>query len=80
MPAPIEPSRDPTLDLEFLMSEDPELLAQQDLDVIIQYHRNIRADRAAGIKSKAVASATPKGLKALLDSKKPVLGISRRGR
>lgn len=71
---------DPTLDLEFLMSEDPLLLGNQDMDILIQYHRNIRADRAAGRKSHAVASATPKGLKALLDSKKPVLGVARRGR
>jgi hypothetical protein len=71
---------DPTLDLEFLMSEDPLGLSKQDLDILIQYHRNIRADRAAGRKTHAVATATPKGLKALLDSKKPVLGVERRGR
>lgn len=71
---------DPTLDLEFLMSEDPLALGAQDLDILIQYHRNIRADRAAGRKTQAVATATPKGLKALLDSKKPMLNITRRGR
>lgn len=73
-------SGDPSLDLEFLMSEDPLKLSSQDLDILIQYHRNIRADRATGRKSAAVASATPKGLKALLDSKKPAIGIARRGR
>lgn len=67
--------------LDFLMSEDPLKLTDQDLDLLIQYHRNIRADRASGERKKKVSTqAAPKGVKELLNAKKvsgPVL--ARRG-
>jgi hypothetical protein len=67
--------------LDFLMSMDPCELTMQDLDMLIQYHRNIRADRASGARTKKVSTAAaPGGVQALLKAKKPVVtGIARRG-
>ena len=67
--------------LDFLMSMDPVELTTQDLDMLIQYHRNIRADRASGERKKKVSTAAaPGGVAALLKAKKPtVSGLSRRG-
>jgi hypothetical protein len=64
--------------LDFLMSEDPLKLSSQDLDMIIQYHRNIRADRASGARRAKVSTApAPKGVAALLRKVQPV--VPRRG-
>lgn len=64
--------------LDFLMSEDPLSLSTQDLDMIIQYHRNIRADRASGARRAKLSTApAPKGVAALI--KKPTTSVSRRG-
>ena len=64
--------------LDFLMSEDPMKLSEQDLDMIIQYHRNIRADRASGARRAKVSTApAPAGIKALL--KKVAPAVPRRG-
>lgn len=42
-------------DLDALMSEDPLNLSDQDIDRIILYQRNARANREAGIKPKRQA-------------------------
>lgn len=58
------------LDIDMLMTLDPLKLGQADLDIIIQYHRNIRAAREAGKgRAKGVAAAPPKGVAALLNAK-----------
>jgi len=44
-------------DLDELMSRDPLDLSSQDIDQIIQYHRNQRARRASGEKPAKTASA-----------------------
>ena len=69
------------LDLDMLMTLDPLKLSAQDLGVIIQYHRNIRANREAGKGRKAgPAAAKPKGVAELLGKvQKPLVGVSRRG-
>lgn len=51
MTEPISPN-----DLDTLMSIDPLSLTKSDLDAIIHYHRNLRAEREAG-KGKAVRRA-----------------------
>lgn len=71
-----------TFSLEFLMNTPPVELTKLELDQIVQYHRNIRADRAAaaepGAKRKKAASApTPTGIKKLLAKKTST--IDRRG-
>ena len=43
---------EPQNDIDFLMSLDPLELSKQDIDVIIQYHRNQRALREKGVKPK----------------------------
>lgn len=83
---PSEPDPE-AFSLEFLMSAPPDTLSDSDLDTIIQYHRNVRADRAAaatapkGSRKRGASppsqTAIPTGLKKLLASKKPT--IDRRG-
>lgn len=64
--------------LDFLMSEDPLRLADADLDLIIQYHRNIRADRASGSRRAKVSTApAPKSIQSMLRKVVPV--VPRRG-
>lgn len=70
--------------LEFLMNTPPTELTKHDLDMIVQYHRNIRAERAAaaqpGAKRKRAttpSAPTPTGIKKLLERAAPK--INRRG-
>jgi hypothetical protein len=73
------PSPEP-FSLDFLMSEDPLKLAEQDIDMIIQYHRNIRADRASGMRKAKVSTApVPESVSKLIKSAKPVVTMNRRG-
>lgn len=66
--------------LDFLMSEDPLKLADADIDMIVQYHRNIRADRASGARKAKVSTApVPKGVAKLIKASKPTATINRRG-
>lgn len=66
-------------DLNDLMDKDPLELSSQDIDAIIAYHRNHRANLAAGIKTKK--DTGPKvSLGSVLDHLlvKPTLGLKRR--
>ncbi len=69
--------------LEFLMSVPPDGLTDRDLAAIVQYHRNVRADRAdAATKSRkreAASTETPTGIRKLISSRKPAVKLSRRG-
>lgn len=76
------PTDEVPLDLDMLMTLDPLKLGKQDVDTIIQYHRNVRVAREQG-KGRAAAAKTsaakPKGIAELLASKKPVVSVTRRG-
>lgn len=68
-------------DLDELMSRDPLELSEIDLKQIIEYHRNLRARRAAGEKFTKpkpagidISSVTDK----LLADRKPVVKIERK--
>jgi len=68
------------LDLDMLMTLDPLKLGGADLDIIIQYHRNIRANREAGKGRKAgPAAAAPAGVAKLLNKVIKPIGNLRRG-
>jgi hypothetical protein len=69
------------IDLDALMAEDPTKLSDQNIDSIIAYHRQVRANRETGGKgsrSKAGSAPAPKAIQALL-AKKPVGKVNRRG-
>jgi hypothetical protein len=70
--------------LEFLMSTPPEALSALDLQTIVQYHRNVRADRSASAtrrsrKGETAPSEIPTGIKELIAKRKPSMKLSRRG-
>lgn len=64
---------EPPNDLDYLMSIDPLSLTKPDLDAIIRYHRNLRAEREAG-KGKA-ARRTAVGTGPKLDISKLMSSI-----
>jgi len=57
---------DPTLTLDMLMSDTATNYTDQDIDAIIAYHRQSRANRAAGIKP-ARSKTTPSKLITKID-------------
>ena len=69
------------VDLDELMSRDPLDLSSQDIDQIIQYHRNQRSRRASGekfTKPKAVGIDISAITNKLVSEAKPVVKPDRR--
>jgi len=66
--------------LDFLMSLPAEDLTDVDVDKVILYHRNIRAKRATGERTKKhSAQAQPEGVAKFLSASKPKVTLARRG-